>query len=162
MVFETPEKGKPRKRVFCVLADIQLESKGVYSFVNLPENALGDDSEVVVIDSPGLFLFYNTEDELLYVWNDDTNKENAIVLDTITFPLSWSNTEPYSQTLSGTYADNVEISLRPTIAQIAQLISDGVTAFTVENDNGTLTAYTLGAAPTTEMAIQCMITEVSQ
>lgn len=70
MVIENPSKlGRPRRRVFCVLSDISLEQQGVYSFVNLPEEALGDGSEVIVIDSPGKLLFYHAEDGLLYDWS---------------------------------------------------------------------------------------------
>lgn len=70
MVIERPlEVGQPRRRVWCKLADIQLEQAGVYSFVNLPNESLGDGSEVIVINSPGKLLFYCAEDGLLYDWS---------------------------------------------------------------------------------------------
>ena len=70
MVIERPfETGQPRRRVWCKLDDISLESTGVYSWVNLPDEDLGDGSEVIVIDSPGKLLFYHAEDGLLYDWS---------------------------------------------------------------------------------------------
>ena len=86
---------------------------------------------------------------------------------TLTFPLSWSGTGPYTNTsmtisvpLWAGLTAKSKISLQPTAAQIAQLQADGVTALTVENNNGTLTAYALGAAPTTAMTIDCTVMEV--
>ena len=40
-------------------------------------------------------------------------------------------------------------------------MTDGVTALTVENNAGILTAYALGAAPSAAMTVQCTLTEVS-
>lgn len=70
MIIEKPlETGQPRRRVWCMLDDIQLEQAGIYSFVNLPDEALGDGSEVIVMDSPGKLLFYHADDGLLYDWS---------------------------------------------------------------------------------------------
>lgn len=91
---------------------------------------------------------------------------------TITFSLSWSGSGPYTQNVSlntGYVWDGVivgitsksRVSLEPTATQIAQLIADGVTALTIENNSGTLTAYALGAAPTTAMTIACTVMEVN-
>ena len=52
------------------------------------------------------------------------------------------------------------VDLQPTAAQLSALTADGVTALTVENNNGTLTAYALGAAPSAAMTVQCTLTEV--
>lgn len=69
MIIETVVKGKPRKKVFCVLEEIKETGSNIYSFVNLPNEALGDGSEVVVINSPGKLLFYCAADGLLYDWS---------------------------------------------------------------------------------------------
>ena len=70
MVIERPfETGQSRRRVWCVLDDIALESEGIYTFVNLPEDALGDGSEIIVMDSPGKLLFYHADDGKLYDWS---------------------------------------------------------------------------------------------
>lgn len=87
---------------------------------------------------------------------------------TITLSLSWSGNGPFTQTVyldqylswtSGITAKS-RIDLQPTAAQLTQLMTDGVTALTIENNNGTLTAYALGAAPSTAMTIACTVTEV--
>lgn len=53
-----------------------------------------------------------------------------------------------------------EVSLRPTPAQIAALMTAGVKALMVENNNGTLTAYAMGAAPSAAMEIDVIVAEV--
>lgn len=69
MVIERPlQCGQSRRRVWCKSDEITLIKEGVYSFINLPDTALGDGSEVIVIDSPGKLLFYHAEDNLLYDW----------------------------------------------------------------------------------------------
>ena len=56
---------------------------------------------------------------------------------------------------------NTKLDLQPTAAQIAALISDGVTGLVIENDNGTLTAYAVGAKPSSNMTFQATATEVT-
>ena len=53
------------------------------------------------------------------------------------------------------------IDLQPTAAQIASLISDGVTGLVIGNADGTLTAYAVGSAPSASMTVQCTVTEVA-
>ena len=94
----------------------------------------------------------------------DVGAASAVVGGTISLPLSWSGSGPYTDTatLTGTTATSQSmVSLQPTAAQLQQLITDGVTALYIENNSGTLTAYALGAAPSTAMTIQCTLTEVS-
>lgn len=87
---------------------------------------------------------------------------------TITLSLSWSGSGPYTQVVSlgtvllwtGGITANSKIDLQPTPAQIAQLISDGVEALVIENNNGTLTAYAIGAAPSVALTLQCTVMEV--
>ena len=78
---------------------------------------------------------------------------------------SWTGTaSPYTQTVTVTGAAvtaNSKVDLQPTAAQLASLISDGVTGLVIENNNGTLTAYAVGAAPGGAMTVQCTATEVA-
>lgn len=93
----------------------------------------------------------------------DESKQDAIDSGSITLSLSWSGSGPYTQVVTVTGATvtaNSMISFQPTAAQLTQLMTDGVTALTIENNNGTLTAYALGAAPSTAMTIACTVTEV--
>ena len=89
----------------------------------------------------------------------------------ISFSANWSGNGPYTQVVSmntvSVWGDITTaitsksvVILQPTAAQIAQLMSDGVTALTIENNSGTLTAYAFGAAPTTSMTIDSTILEV--
>ncbi|MBO5918760.1 MAG: hypothetical protein J6Q14_08350 [Oscillospiraceae bacterium] len=81
----------------------------------------------------------------------------------ITMSGTWTGSaSPYSQTVTVTGATvtaNSKVDLQLTAAQIASLISDGVTGMVIENNNGTLTAYAVGAAPSAEMTVQCTVEE---
>jgi len=80
----------------------------------------------------------------------------------VTIGLPWSgNSEPYSNvvTIQGVTA-NTKVDLQPNAAVLAQMASDGVTALWIENDNGTLTAKSMGAWPTAALTMQCTLTEV--
>ena len=76
----------------------------------------------------------------------------------------WTGSDPYTQvvTVTGiTLGANDLVDLRPSPAQLADLMDDGVTTLQTENNNGTLTVYALGAAPSADMTIQCTITKVA-
>lgn len=84
-------------------------------------------------------------------------RKTSITLDT-----SWSGAGPYTHTvsISGITA-NSKVDLQPDATVISQMVSDGVQALYVDNNNGTLTAYAVGAAPTAALSIQCTICEVT-
>lgn len=82
----------------------------------------------------------------------------------VTLGTSWSGAGPYSQTVTVTGATvtaNSKVDIQLTAAQIASLITDGVTGLVIENNAGTLTAYAVGATPGTSMTIQVTVTEVT-
>lgn len=74
----------------------------------------------------------------------------------------WSGNGPYSHavTVAGATA-NSKIDLQPDSTVLAQMTTDGTTAIYIENNNGTLTAWAMGAAPTAPLTIQYTKTEVS-
>ena len=89
-------------------------------------------------------------------------KQSRVTLASLSLGAVWSGDGPYTQTVSVTGATaNSRVDLQPTAAQLAALMEDGVTALTVENNAGTLTAYALGAAPSAAMTVQCTLTEVT-
>lgn len=90
-------------------------------------------------------------------------KANPPAVGSVTLSDTWTGSaSPYSQTVTVTGATvtaNSRVDLQPTAAQIASLISDGVTGLVIENNNGTLTAYAVGAETTAEMTVQCTVEE---
>ena len=86
---------------------------------------------------------------------------------TVSLPLSWNSSGSgyYTETptVSGvTVTARSKIDLQATASQIVTLKSLGVTSMFIENHHGTLTAYSVGAAPTSAMTLQCTVTEVAQ
>jgi hypothetical protein len=86
--------------------------------------------------------------------------ENSHKKTSVTLSTSWSGSDPFTQTvaLSGITA-NSKVDLQPSSAILSQLLDDGVLALYIENNAGTLTAYAIGAKPTTALTIQATITE---
>ena len=83
---------------------------------------------------------------------------------TVSLGTTWSGSGPYTQTVtvSGyTVTANTKVDLQPDATAIAQMISDGVQALYVVNNNGTLTAYAISAATTASLTIQVTCTEVA-
>lgn len=78
----------------------------------------------------------------------------------ITLSATWTGTNPKSQTVTvtgTTVTAGSKVELQPTAAQTSQLISAGTQALTIENNNGTLTAYAVGTTPASSMTIQCTV-----
>lgn len=102
---------------------------------------------------------------VVYSFKDETAREQAdlarVKIVSVSFTSSWSGSGPYTQsiTISEATSDSM-IDLQPDATVLAQLISDGVAAMYVANNNGVLTAYAVGGAPTTSLTMQATITEV--
>lgn len=83
----------------------------------------------------------------------------------ISLSSSWTgSSSPYTQTVivtGATVTSNSKVDLQPDASAIAQMISDSCVALFIENNNGTLTAYAVGSAPTTALTIQATVTEVT-
>ncbi len=83
-------------------------------------------------------------------------------LATISTGTSWSGDDPYTSTvtLTGyTVTGNTMVSVLPSSDVIAQMIEDGTTNIFISNNNGTLTANAIGAAPTAAMTLHVLCTE---
>lgn len=77
---------------------------------------------------------------------------------------NWTGNGPYTQTvtISGiTITSNSKVDIQPNTVAIEQLIIDGVAALYIVNNNGSLTATAIGAAPTADITVQVTVTEVN-
>lgn len=95
-----------------------------------------------------------------YIWNSKASKPTK---KTISLATSWSGNGPYTQTVTisnYTITANSKVDLQPDTDIISQMISDSIQALYIDNNNGTLTAYAVGAAPTAALTVQCTVTEV--
>lgn len=75
----------------------------------------------------------------------------------------WTGSDPYTQTVtvSGTtITSNSKVDIQPNATAIQQMITDGCAALYIDNNNGTLTAYAIGSAPTANLTVQVTVTEV--
>lgn len=89
----------------------------------------------------------------------------STTLATISLPYAnWttSQTNVYTQTVTVTGANSSsKIDLQPDATALLQLMSDGVQALYISNNNGTFTAYAIGAATTANLTLQASITATS-
>ena len=82
----------------------------------------------------------------------------------ITLSTTWLGDGPYYQVAEITGATITEaskIDLQPDNTVFQQLISDNVVALWAQNDDGVCTIYALGAHPTTQLTIQCSVTDTT-
>ena len=75
----------------------------------------------------------------------------------------WSGDGTYTQaiTIPNTTAQS-KVDLQPDATVLVAMMDAGVSAMYVANDNGVLTAYAVGAAPTADMTVQVTVTEVNK
>ena len=111
-------------------------------------------------------IYYNMTDKKTWQYNGTAwlAIQNPVIKDTIVTTTTWSGAGPYSQTVTPTtftVSSNSKVDIQPNATILSQLMTDGVTALYIENNNGILTMYALGAAPTTAMTLQVTIMEVT-
>lgn len=80
---------------------------------------------------------------------------------TISLTDTWAGeSSPYTQTVTvsgATITNDSKIDLLPNATVLAQMIEDGTTAMWIQNDNGVLTTYAMGNAPTVALTVQCTV-----
>lgn len=100
-----------------------------------------------------------------HVHPTDTSRASATSVEaitpktaSITLPYAnWSGNSPWTQTVTisgATITANTKVDIQPDAAAYAGMINDGVIALFIENNNGTLTAYSIGVVPTVNITIQ--------
>lgn len=71
-------------------------------------------------------------------------------LASVTLSGTWSGSGPYTQTVTvsgATITANTKVDVQPNATLLAAMVNAGCTALFIQNNNGTLTAYAIGAAP---------------
>lgn len=104
-----------------------------------------------------------TVNPILLVTQGDAEYVDTSRIQSLTLPAaSWTgSTSPYSQSvtsLSGV-GSATKVDLDASAATVAQLVSDKVESIYVENNNGALTAYSIGAKPSVDITVQATLSE---
>jgi hypothetical protein len=107
-------------------------------------------------------------DPNIKVWINTSEEGTGVVpvlprVTTISLPqASWTGSaSPYYQTVSiNTVTSATKIELNPTVTQIVSLQNDDV-ALMAENDDGAVKIYSFGGKPSSDMTMQCTLTEVA-
>lgn len=100
-------------------------------------------------------------------YTDNATLNSYIVTDgtpgTITIGTGWSSTEPFSIVVTSqdyTVTEHTMVSILPHTGTLIQMREDGVQTMYITNDEGTLTVYAIGHAPTVAMTVPVLYTEV--
>lgn len=107
-------------------------------------------------------------DPNIKVWVNTAEDGTGVIpvlprLATVSLPkANWAgSSSPYSQTVTiATVTSSTKIDLQPTAAQIVQLQNDDI-ALMAENSGDTVTIYSFGGKPSSNMTMQVLLTEVS-
>lgn len=107
-------------------------------------------------------------DPNIKVWINTAEEGTGVVpvlprVATINLPkASWTGgSAPYSQIVTiNTVTSATKVELNPTVSQIVSLQNDDI-ALMAENDGGTVTIYSFGGKPSSDMTMQATLTEVS-
>ena len=67
------DASKPRHRVWCVSGDLTAGADGSYTFKNGYKP--GDGSEIIVMDMPGIILYWSEDEDKAYDWTTATSGE---------------------------------------------------------------------------------------
>ena len=107
-------------------------------------------------------------DPKIKVWINTAEDGTGVVpvlprVATITLSKSaWTGSaQPYSQVVNvATVTTSTKIDLQPTAQQIVLLNNEDI-ALIAQNNNGTVTVYSLGGKPSTDYTMQVLLTEVA-
>ena len=104
-----------------------------------------------------------TVNPILLVTQGDAEYVDTSRIQSLTLPAaSWTGSaSPYSQSVTSLngVGSATKVDLDASAATVAQLVSDKVESIYVENNNGTLTAYSIGAKPSVDITVQATLSE---
>ena len=88
------------------------------------------------------------------------NIQTKVAKATVVLGTAWIGNGPYKQTVTVEGATIYsKIDIQPDAAVLRRLLAEGIKALWIENDDGVLTARAIGAAPSTELTLQCTLQE---
>ena len=162
----------------CISVDQQLsatsenpvQNKVVNEAITQLNTLVGDSSVSEQISASQIVYVGPTEpeDKNIKVWIKTSEEGTGVVpilprISAITLNAAgWTgNTSPYRQVVSvDTVTSATKIDLQPTVAQIIDLQNQDI-ALMAENIDGTVTIYSFGGKPKSDMTMQVQLTEVS-
>lgn len=136
---------------------------GVHAFTLVNNNGTKywfvNEGRDTVPESPSTYGVYQLRVSSVGVAWESTSQKGTVTLS----PSAWSGSGPYTQTVTSliTASVNTKVDLQPNATVLAQMAADGTTNIFIDNNNGVLTAYALGAKPTASLTIQYTKTEVA-
>ena len=84
-------------------------------------------------------------------------------LKNITLSSTWNGSGPYTQTVNitgETITEKTKVDIQPDSTVLTAMMNSGIYGMYIENNNGVLTAYSIGAKPSSSLNIQISLIEV--
>lgn len=85
------------------------------------------------------------------------------IIASVTLSATWSGAGPYTQviTITGqTITNKTKVDIQPDSTVITAMMNNGIYGLYIENNNGTLTVYSVGGKPNASLTIQVSLVEV--
>ena len=133
-------------------AGVTLSEEGV--LIGYAANSIYAAEVAIMAGSNDVFIRYKST--TWTTWQPLSGSSFTVSKITVQLSTSWTaaGTNIYTQNISlANVTANTQVDLNPGAAAILQMVSDGTYAIYVENNNGTLTAYAVGSAPTAALTI---------
>lgn len=85
------------------------------------------------------------------------------IITSITLSSTWNGSDPYTQTVTiagQTITNKTKVDIQPSSTVITAMMNNGIYGIYIENNNGTLTAYSVGGKPSSSLTVQVSLSEV--
>lgn len=141
-----------------------------FDTLKLPSSDILMDSGATVEDAiNGKAAINDSATTVNNVWSaqktqDEINNSKPRIA-SVSLSTTWNGSSPgpYTQniTISGqTITNKTKVDIQPNSTILTAMSNDGIYGMYIENNNGTLTAYSVGEKPTTSLTIQVSLVEV--